>query len=150
MPHLRTRTNTFGAIMRVRHTAGAAVRQYFEENGFIEVHTPILTSSDCEGAGEQFKVIADIPASTTSAASGGDSAKDNEGEKKDAKLKNTFFGTHVGLTVSGQLQAEMMACALSRVFTFGPTFRADNSNTRNHLAGLYASSMRQSCSPNIR
>lgn len=119
IPHLRARTNTIGGVLRVRDTAASAIRDFFHENGFIELHTPILTSSDCEGAGEQFTVSALMPASSS-----------EQGPRE-------FFDRTVGLTVSGQLQAEMAACALSRVYTFGPTFRADNSMTRNHLAEFW-------------
>ena len=126
----------------MRHAASTSIRQYFDENGFIEVNTPVLTSSDCEGAGEQFKVMSDTTAiqeqerrteKTTTTSKEGDKGTI---AKKKTKWHNDFFDTEVGLTVSGQLQAEMAACALSRVYTFGPTFRADNSNTRNHLAGI--------------
>jgi len=122
IPHLRVRSNTIGGMLRVRDTAASAIRDFFHQNGFVELHTPILTSSDCEGAGEQFTVSALLPPS--------------EDRKGDADRRE-FFDRTVGLTVSGQLQAEMAACALSRVYTFGPTFRADNSMTRNHLAEFW-------------
>ncbi|POM60692.1 Asparagine-tRNA ligase [Phytophthora palmivora] len=111
--HLRARTNTFGAVTRVRNALGQGLHSYFQENDFLHLHSPILTSNDCEGAGELFRI----------AKIGG---KDDE-----------FFGTPTYLTVSGQLHAEMYACALSKVYTFGPTFRAENSNTTRHLAEFW-------------
>jgi len=111
--HLRPRTNTIGAVTRVRHAASRALINYFEEEGFVQVHTPVITASDCEGAGEMFQV-----------------SSKGEGEEG-------FFGSDAFLSVSGQLQAEMFACALSRVFSFGPTFRAENSNTSRHLSEFW-------------
>ena len=119
--HLRPRTNTFGAITRVRHSISHAVHEYFHNNGFFWVNTPIITSSDCEGAGELFKV-------STLDTLNRDSATPHEDD---------FFGTSTFLTVSGQLNVESYACALSKVYTFGPTFRAENSNTSRHLAEFW-------------
>jgi asparaginyl-tRNA synthetase len=107
--HLRPRTNTFGAVLRVRHTAARAVHDFFDERGFVLLHTPVITTSDAEGAGEMFTLA--------------------EGED--------FFGRAAHLTVSGQLEAEIAALALERVYTFGPTFRAENSNTSRHLAEFW-------------
>lgn len=118
--HLRPRSNTFGAMLRVRNAATQGVHNYFQNNEFIQVHTPILTSNDCEGAGELFRVV----------------SSDSVGGEKDG-IKNEFFGSPAFLTVSGQLQAEMFACSLSKVYTFGPTFRAENSNTTRHLAEFW-------------
>lgn len=112
--HLRPRTNALGAVTRVRSRLAYAVNQFFQERGFVQVHTPIITTSDCEGAGEMFQVSA-------------------SGEKKG----KPFFGSQAGLTVSGQLQAEVYAQALGQVYTFGPTFRAENSNTSRHLAEFW-------------
>ncbi len=117
--HLRSRTNALGAVARIRNTLAFAIHRFFQEQGFIQVHTPIITTSDCEGAGEMFTV-------TTLAGSG--SAGDYSGD---------FFGRHAGLTVSGQLQAEVYALSHSRVYTFGPAFRAENSNTTRHLAEFW-------------
>eukprot|EP00656_Telonema_subtile_P036240 TRINITY_DN40203_c0_g1_i1.p1 TRINITY_DN40203_c0_g1~~TRINITY_DN40203_c0_g1_i1.p1 ORF type:complete len:377 (+),score=98.05 TRINITY_DN40203_c0_g1_i1:241-1371(+) len=115
MPHLRPRSNTIGAVSRVRSTASSALHRSLEGMGFAQVHTPIITSSDCEGAGEMFSV------GTT------------QGEEEEPG----FFGKPAYMTVSGQLHAEMYACALSRVYSFGPTFRAENSNTSRHLAEFW-------------
>ncbi len=115
--HLRPRTNTFGAVARVRSAVSAAIHEFFQSRGFLYIHTPIITASDCEGAGELFRV-------TTLAPGQGDPAED-------------FFGRKTNLTVSGQLEAETYACALSKVYTFGPTFRAENSNTPRHLAEFW-------------
>jgi asparaginyl-tRNA synthetase len=112
--HLRPRTNALGAVTRVRSRLSYGVTRFFQERGFVQVHTPIITTSDCEGAGEMFQVRA-------------------TGEKDD----KPFFGTQAGLTVSGQLQAEVYAQALGQVYTFGPTFRAENSNTSRHLAEFW-------------
>ncbi len=123
--HLRSRTNKYGAMWRIRSEASYAIHSYFRENGFFYVHTPILTGSDCEGAGELFRVttLPVIP----------------EGLGKDpAELAaQDFFGQEAGLTVSGQLEAESLAQALGRVYTFGPTFRAENSNTARHAAEFW-------------
>ena len=115
--HLRPRTNKFGAAFRIRSELSFAVHQYFRERGFRYIHTPILTGSDCEGAGEMFRVTTLPP---------GKNAIDED-----------FFGQEANLTVSGQLEAEMMALALGDVYTFGPTFRAENSNTRRHVAEFW-------------
>src|SRR5690554_5196754 len=123
--HLRIRTNTFGAIMRVRSVLSFAVHQYFQENGFFYVNTPIITGSDAEGAGEMFQVTSldlnNIP-------------KTENGE---IDYSEDFFGKETNLTVSGQLEAETYAMALGKVYTFGPTFRAENSNTSRHLAEFW-------------
>ena len=117
--HLRPRTNTFSAIFRIRHSIIYSIHKFFNDRGFFNIHTPIITSSDAEGAGEMFKV--------TSL---------NLNDKK-LDFKNDFFSKAVNLTVSGQLNAELGALALSEVYTFGPTFRAENSNTSKHLAEFW-------------
>ncbi|MCL2190621.1 MAG: asparagine--tRNA ligase [Treponema sp.] len=124
--HLRPRTNTFGAVARVRSRMSYAIHRYFNENGFQYVHTPIITSADGEGAGAMFQVTTlDIEAMSASAKPGQvDYARD-------------FFGKKTFLTVTGQLEGEAYACALSRIYTFGPTFRAENSNTSRHLAEFW-------------
>ena len=123
--HLRVRTNIFGAIMRVRSVLSFAVHSYFQEKGFVYVNTPIVTGSDAEGAGEMFKVTA-LPF-------------DNTPRTEDGKVNYAvdFFGKETNLTVSGQLEAETYAMALGQVYTFGPTFRAENSNTSRHLAEFW-------------
>ncbi len=123
--HLRFRTNTFGAVFRVRHALNFAVHRFFTERGFFQMHTPIITGSDAEGAGEMFRV-------TTLDA-------DNPPRKEDGSvdLSQDFFGKTANLTVSGQLEAELGAMALGQVYTFGPTFRAENSNTSRHLAEFW-------------
>ena len=118
--HLRPRTNTFGAISRVRHAIAQAVHAYFDAEGFFWVNTPIITASDCEGAGELFRV----------------STLDQVNPPQQG-YADDFFGTETYLTVSGQLNVESYACALSKVYTFGPTFRAENSNTSRHLAEFW-------------
>jgi len=123
--HLRFRTNTFGAIFRVRNTLAFAVHQFFQERGFIYLHTPIITASDAEGAGETFHVTnfdLDSPPKT---------------ETGEIDFKQDFFGRPTNLTVSGQLEGELGAMALSDIYTFGPTFRAENSNTTRHLAEFW-------------
>jgi asparaginyl-tRNA synthetase len=123
--HLRARTNTFGAVLRVRSVLSAAVHEFFQTRGFVHVHTPIITASDCEGAGKLFRVTVLDPADPADrAAAGPDDAQD-------------FFARRTYLTVSGQLEAEACACALGRVYTFAPTFRAENSNTPRHLAEFW-------------
>lgn len=122
--HLRPRTNTIGAAARVRNRLSFAIHQFFQERGFNYIHTPIITSSDCEGAGEIFRVTTLDPANPC------------PGDGGDAYL-NDFFGKPAYLTVSGQLQAEIYALALGKVYTFGPTFRAENSNTSRHLAEFW-------------
>jgi len=124
--HLRVRTNAFGAIMRVRSVLSFAVHKYFQENGFYYVNTPIITASDAEGAGEMFQV--------TSFPLDGSAPKNEDGS---INYKEDFFGKHTNLTVSGQLEAETYAMALGQVYTFGPTFRAENSNTSRHLAEFW-------------
>lgn len=123
--HLRIRTNTFGAVMRIRHALSYAIHHFFHERGFFYFHSPIITGSDAEGAGEMFKV-------TTLAL-------DNVPRTKEGEIdfKKDFFEKPANLTVSGQLEAELAALALSRVYTFGPTFRAENSNTTRHLAEFW-------------
>ena len=123
--HLRPRTNTFSAVFRVRSVAAAAIHRFFQDRGFVYTHTPLITASDCEGAGEMFQVttldLADVP------------------KKEDGSVdySKDFFGTQANLTVSGQLNAEIFAQAFSRVYTFGPTFRAENSNTPRHAAEFW-------------
>ena len=123
--HLRPRTNTFGAIYRIRHHMAMAIHRFFHECGFFYVHTPIITGSDCEGAGQMFQVttlnLKDIP-------------KDESGH---IDYKEDFFGKETSLTVSGQLEGELAAMALGSIYTFGPTFRAENSNTPRHLAEFW-------------
>jgi asparaginyl-tRNA synthetase len=123
--HLRPRTNVIGAVTRTRHTLAMAIHQFFHENGFIWVHTPIITASDAEGAGQMFRVstldFANLPKTP-------DGAVD---------FSQDFFGKEARLTVSGQLNVETYCMAMSRVYTFGPTFRAENSNTRRHLAEFW-------------
>ena len=123
--HLRFRTNTFGAVFRLRHTLAFAIHQFFNDKGFVYIHTPIITSSDAEGAGEMFRVtnfdIANPP-------------RDEQGK---VDYKQDFFGKSTNLTVSGQLEGELAAMAFSNIYTFGPTFRAENSNTARHLAEFW-------------
>jgi asparaginyl-tRNA synthetase len=123
--HLRPRTNTLGAVFRVRNACAAAVHQFFQEKSFLWVHTPIISASDCEGAGEMFNVTTLNP--------------DNLPRTPDGKVdySQDFFGRQAFLSVSGQLEAEIMAMAFSNVYTFGPTFRAENSNTSRHLAEFW-------------
>jgi asparaginyl-tRNA synthetase len=123
--HLRPRTNTFGAVFRVRHAVSYAIHKYFNDRGFYYLHTPIITASDCEGAGEMFRVTTLDPK--------------NPPLKKDGTVDydEDFFGRQTNLTVSGQLEGELGAMALSQIYTFGPTFRAENSNTPRHLAEFW-------------
>lgn len=123
--HLRVRTNAFSAIMRVRSVLSFAVHQYFQQKGFVYVNTPIVTGSDAEGAGEMFRVSA-LPFDGTP-----------RNEDGSVNFKEDFFGKETNLTVSGQLEAETYAMALGQVYTFGPTFRAENSNTSRHLAEFW-------------
>ncbi|MDR0494766.1 MAG: asparagine--tRNA ligase [Treponema sp.] len=123
--HLRPRTNTFGAVARVCNRMAYAIHQYFQERGFLYIHTPIITAGDAEGAGSMFQV-------TTI-----DQEALAKGEARQADYSKDFFGRKTFLTVSGQLEAETYATALSRVYTFGPTFRAENSNTARHLAEFW-------------
>lgn len=123
--HLRFRTNTFGAIFRIRHALAFAIHQFFHEKGFIYLHTPIITASDAEGAGEMFRVTT-LPF-------------ENPPKNDDGKIdfKEDFFGKSTHLTVSGQLEGELGATAFGEIYTFGPTFRAENSNTARHLAEFW-------------
>jgi len=123
--HLRPRTNTFGAVFRVRHQMAMAIHNFFHERGFFYFHTPIITGSDCEGAGQMFQV-------TTMNLY--DLKKDESGS---INYDNDFFGKQTSLTVSGQLEGELAAMALGAIYTFGPTFRAENSNTPRHLAEFW-------------
>ena len=123
--HLRLRTNTFGAVFRIRHNMAIAIHRYFHEHGFFYFHTPIITASDCEGAGEMFQV-------TTKNLY--DLKKDENGR---IDYSDDFFGKMTSLTVSGQLEGELAATALGAIYTFGPTFRAENSNTPRHLAEFW-------------
>ncbi|MEB8328719.1 asparagine--tRNA ligase [Flavobacteriaceae bacterium KMM 6897] len=123
--HLRIRTNTFSAVMRVRSALSFAIHQYFRQNGFYNVHTPIVTGSDAEGAGEMFRVSTLDAKNPPLTATG------------EVDYKEDFFGKETNLTVSGQLEAEAYAMALGKVYTFGPTFRAENSNTSRHLAEFW-------------
>jgi len=123
--HLRPRTNTFGAILRIRHAMSYAIHKYFNDNGFYYIHTPIITGSDCEGAGEMFRV-------TTF-----DLKNPPLNDNGTINFSEDFFGKETSLTVSGQLEGELGALALSNVYTFGPTFRAENSNTPRHLAEFW-------------
>ena len=123
--HMRLRTNTFGAVMRIRHNMAMAIHTYFHEHGFFYFHTPLITASDCEGAGNMFQV-------TTKNLY--DLKKDEEGK---IKYDDDFFGEQTSLTVSGQLEGELGATALGAIYTFGPTFRAENSNTPRHLAEFW-------------
>lgn len=122
--HLRSRTNTLSAVFRVRNACATAIHKFFQEQGFLWVHTPIITASDCEGAGEMFAVT---------------QMNLNNPPKLDGKIdySQDFFGKPAYLTVSGQMEAEVMAMAFSNVYTFGPTFRAENSNTSRHLAEFW-------------
>ncbi|MDP3665988.1 MAG: asparagine--tRNA ligase [Sediminibacterium sp.] len=123
--HLRFRTNTFGSVFRVRHSLAFAVHQFFNQKGFVYLHTPIVTSSDAEGAGEMFRVTT-LP-------------MENPPRNEDDSInyKEDFFGKSTNLTVSGQLEGELGAMAFSEIYTFGPTFRAENSNTTRHLAEFW-------------
>ena len=123
--HLRPRTNTFAAVLRVRHAMTFAIHEFFNSNGFFNIHTPLITATDAEGAGEAFKVstldMKNIPLT----------------EDGDVDYKEDFFGKETSLAVTGQLEAELAALALSKVYTFGPTFRAENSNTSRHLSEFW-------------
>ena len=116
--HLRPRTNTFGAVFRIRHALSFAVHNYFNKEGFFNWHSPIITGSDAEGAGEMFRVTA-LP------------------QGSDKESSEDFFGRETHLTVSGQLEGELGAMGLGKIYTFGPTFRAENSNTTRHLAEFW-------------
>ena len=122
--HLRPRTNTFGAVTRVRDRISFATHEFFHQEGFVLVHTPLITASDCEGAGQMFRVTT-LPLDQLPMVNGKvDTSKD-------------FFGKSAYLTVSGQLEGEAYACALGKIYTFGPTFRAENSNTSRHLSEFW-------------
>ena len=123
--HLRPRTNTFGAVFRIRHNMAMAIHQYFHEHGVFYFHTPIITASDCEGAGQMFQVTTKNLYNLK---------KDEEGK---IDYSDDFFGKQTSLTVSGQLEGELAAMALGKIYTFGPTFRAENSNTPRHLAEFW-------------
>jgi len=124
--HLRFRTNTFSAVFRVRHALAFAIHQFFNDRGFVYLHTPIITASDAEGAGEMFRV--------TTLPVDGTAPKNEDGS---VNFKEDFFGRSTNLTVSGQLEGELAAMAFSDIYTFGPTFRAENSNTARHLAEFW-------------
>lgn len=123
MPHLRGRTNTFNAVLRVRSVMAASLHKYFQSRNFVYVNTPLITGSDCEGAGEMFQV-------TTIGYS-------KEYENEEDYYNNDFFGRRAGLSVSGQLEGEVAAMAMGKIYTFGPSFRAENSNTPKHLAEFW-------------
>ena len=123
--HLRFRTNTFSAVFRVRHALSFAIHQFFNDKGFVNLHTPIITGADAEGAGEMFQV---------SSLDWNNLPKDDKGNIDESQ---DFFGKKTNLTVSGQLEAELGALALGQVYTFGPTFRAENSNTSRHLSEFW-------------
>ena len=123
--HLRFRTNTFGSVFRIRHSLAFAVHKFYNDKGFVYMHTPIITGSDAEGAGEMFRVST-LPI-------------DNPPKNEDGSInfKEDFFGRATNLTVSGQLEGELAATAFGEIYTFGPTFRAENSNTPRHLAEFW-------------
>ncbi|MDE6666190.1 MAG: asparagine--tRNA ligase [Ruminococcus sp.] len=123
MPHLRGRTNTFNAVWRVRSVLAQAIHKYFQNNNYVYVNTPLITGNDCEGAGEMFNV-------TTIGYS-------NEYKNEEEYYSNDFFGRRAGLSVSGQLEGEVAAMAMGKIYTFGPSFRAENSNTPKHLAEFW-------------
>ena len=121
--YLRPRTNLYGAVFRVRSVAAYAIHKYFQDNGYVYFHAPIITASDCEGAGEMFQVTTlDL---------------DRVAESKEVDYSKDFFGKKAALTVSGQLQAETFAMNYKKVYTFGPTFRAENSNTKTHASEFW-------------
>ncbi len=122
--HLRPRTNTFGAVFRLRNALAFAVHRFFQERGFLYIHTPIITGNDCEGAGQMFRVTTLDPQPAEAAGKAPDFSGD-------------FFGKRTALTVSGQLEGELLATALGNIYTFGPTFRAENSNTTRHLSEFW-------------
>src|SRR5690606_35421440 len=127
--HLRVRGNTFGAVMRVRNRAAYAVHNFFQSRGFNWIHTPIITASDCEGAGQMFAVSTLLEAH--------DSAEGKKLNLRDADPSQDFFGKPAYLTVSGQLNVETQAMGLTNAYTFGPTFRAENSQSTRHLAEFW-------------
>lgn len=123
IPHLRVRTNTFNAVLRVRSVAAAAIHSFFQQNNYVYIHTPLLTASDCEGAGEVFKV-------TTIGYS-------DKYKSEEEYYADDFFGKKAGLSVSGQLEGEVAAMAMGKIYTFGPSFRAEKSNTQRHVAEFW-------------
>ena len=123
IPHLRVRTNTFNAVLRVRSVAAAAIHSFFKQNNYVYIHTPLLTASDCEGAGEVFKV-------TTIGYS-------DKYKSEEEYYADDFFGRKAGLSVSGQLEGEVAAMAMGKIYTFGPSFRAEKSNTQRHVAEFW-------------
>lgn len=123
IPHLRVRTNTFNAVLRVRSVAAAAIHRFFQQNNYVYIHTPLLTASDCEGAGEVFKV-------TTIGYS-------DKYKSEEEYYADDFFGRKAGLSVSGQLEGEVAAMAMGKIYTFGPSFRAEKSNTQRHVAEFW-------------
>ena len=125
LPHLRARTNTFSAVFRVRSVAAYAIHKFFNERGFVYVHTPLITGSDCEGAGDMFRVTT-LPAKEPPLCEDGS-----------VDFSQDFFGCHTNLTVSGQLEGETFAMAFNKIYTFGPTFRAEKSNTTRHAAEFW-------------
>ncbi len=131
--HLRARSNTFSAVFRVHSVLDYAVHKFFQDKGFVYIHTPIITTSDCEGAGEMFRVTT-LPLPTPPLIRGGNK---REGLESEVDYSKDFFGQETGLTVSGQLNAEALCLAFRNVYTFGPTFRAENSNTARHMAEFW-------------
>jgi asparaginyl-tRNA synthetase len=130
--HLRARTNTFAAVTRIRNVVSMAIHDFFQQRGFIYVHTPIITASDCEGAGQMFRVTTLDPTKTPQVE------KNTVGQAdRGTGAEDDFFGRPTYLTVSGQLEGETYACAMGNIYTFGPTFRAENSNTPRHLAEFW-------------
>ncbi len=123
MPHIRVRTNTFNAVLRVRSVMAAAIHRFFQERGYVYINTPLITGSDCEGAGEMFQV-------TTIGYS-------DKYENEEDYYADDFFGQKTGLSVSGQLEGEMAAMGMGKIYTFGPSFRAENSNTQRHVAEFW-------------
>lgn len=139
--HLRPRANTFSAMIRIRNAAAVAIHKYFQDDGFYWIHTPILTASDCEGAGEQFQVITTPEITKEMVAQ--EKTKPTETDLNKLSKTSFFGGSEAYLTVSGQLEAEIFACSMSKVYTFGPTFRAETSKTSRHLAEFWMVEMEQ-------
>lgn len=137
--HLRPRTNTFGAMARVRNALCDSIHRFYQDRGFLYIHTPIITTSDCEGAGQLFQVTTlDLAKSVATRAQSREPDKPSDAAiSLTLDYSQDFFGKKAGLTVSGQLEAETFACAVGDVYTFGPTFRAENSNTTRHLAEFW-------------
>src|SRR5579871_5518953 len=131
--HLRPRTNTFGAMARLRNRVSRSIHDFFQEQGFFYIHSPIITASDCEGAGALFRVTTIDPAKVPLTPD----PSPTRGEGRSVDYTKDFFHKPAYLTVSGQLQVEAFACSLGKVYTFGPTFRAENSNTPRHLAEFW-------------